>query len=210
MSRTFYLTTRDLHLYSGLFISPFVLLFALSVFFLVHAWVPGGDPNRKPAERSVRGLRLPPHLDTLQNAERVRAVREVMNQLQVTGEISFITHVAGRHLLEIPVFVPGRETTIYLDYAAGSAVVSTRDTGLADALIYLHKSPGPHLAAIRGNWSMTRVWRWLADATVYLLLFVSVSGIYLWFVLRAERKIGFVLIVAGALSFLCIVYGISY
>ncbi|MFN7993348.1 MAG: PepSY-associated TM helix domain-containing protein [Bryobacteraceae bacterium] len=207
MSRAFYRTTRDLHLYSGLFISPFVLVFAISVFFLVHTWVPGGHGSR---EQSVTGLHLPPDLDKLQNAERVRAVREVINQLQVTGEVGFITHVAGRHLLEIPVFVPGRETTIDLDYAAGSAVISTRDTGVADALIYLHKSPGPHLAAIRGNWSMTRVWRWLADATVYLLLFISVSGIYLWMVLRAERKIGLALMAAGALSFLGIVYGLGY
>ena len=27
----------------------------------------------------------------------------------------------------------------------------------------------------------------MADATVYLILFISVSGIYLWYVLRAER-----------------------
>src|SRR5581483_5159216 len=203
MSRAFYHTTRDLHLYSGLFISPFVLVFAISVFFLVHTWVRGG--HRRAAERSATGLRLPPGLDKLQNAERVGAVGKVMNQLQVTGEVGFITHVAARHLLEIPVFVPGRETTIDLDYVSNSAVISTRETGMADALIYLHKSPGPHLAAIRGNWWMTRVWRWLADVTVYLLLFISVSGIYLWMVLRAERKVGLVLIATGALSFLGIV-----
>ena len=32
MQKRFYFITRDLHLYSGLFISPFVLLFAFSVF----------------------------------------------------------------------------------------------------------------------------------------------------------------------------------
>ena len=37
--RRFYVVTKDLHLYFGLFISPFVLLFAVSVFFLVHAWI---------------------------------------------------------------------------------------------------------------------------------------------------------------------------
>ena len=35
--KRFYLITRDLHLYLGLFISPFVLLFAISVIFLVHS-----------------------------------------------------------------------------------------------------------------------------------------------------------------------------
>ena len=37
MNKRFYLITRDLHLYFGLFVSPFVLVFAFSVFFLVHS-----------------------------------------------------------------------------------------------------------------------------------------------------------------------------
>jgi hypothetical protein len=36
MKREVYGWIRDLHLYAGLFVSPFVLLFAASVFFLNH------------------------------------------------------------------------------------------------------------------------------------------------------------------------------
>ena len=36
MRRRFYWLIRDLHMFLGLFISPFVLVFAISVFFLVH------------------------------------------------------------------------------------------------------------------------------------------------------------------------------
>jgi hypothetical protein len=36
MLKPVYLVTRDLHLYAGLFISPFLVLFAVSVFVLVH------------------------------------------------------------------------------------------------------------------------------------------------------------------------------
>jgi hypothetical protein len=61
----------------------------------------------------------------------------------------------------------------------------TRETGLADARVTLHKSPGQHGPTIRMNWFYIKAWRWLADATVYLILFISVSGIYLWYVLRA-------------------------
>src|SRR4029079_9472663 len=43
--RRFYLITRDLHLYFGLFISPFILLFAISVFFLVHGLPRSVDPT---------------------------------------------------------------------------------------------------------------------------------------------------------------------
>jgi len=54
--------------------------------------------------------------------------------------------------------------------------------------------PGQHNAAIRGNVWFMRFWRWLADITVYLVLFISISGIYLWLVLRAERRIGLALL----------------
>jgi hypothetical protein len=58
------------------------------------------------------------------------------------------------------------------------------------------------------NWIAMRAWRWLADATVYLLLFISVSGIYLWTVLRLERRAGIAMLAAGAVSFFGIVYAL--
>ena len=62
---------------------------------------------------------------------------------------------------------------------------------LWESLSYLHKMPGPHNVAIRGNWIGTQAWRVFADATIYLLLFISLSGIYLWWAIKAERRIGF-------------------
>jgi hypothetical protein len=41
------------------------------------------------------------------------------------------------------------------------------------------------------------------------LLFISISGIYLWTALRAERATGLVLIATGAVSFFGIVYALS-
>ena len=97
-----------------------------------------------------------------------------------------------------------------IDLAARTAAISQRDTGLGDALVALHKSPGPHLVDIRMNWLPMSVWQWLADVTVYLLLFISISGVYLWAVLRAERRIGLALIGAGAVSFFGIIYAVIH
>ena len=44
--RRFYLTTRDLHLYVGLFVSPFVLVFSVSVFYLVHGLAQRPAPDQ--------------------------------------------------------------------------------------------------------------------------------------------------------------------
>jgi hypothetical protein len=80
---------------------------------------------------------------------------------------------------------------------------------LADALILLHMFPGQHMAGIRKNWIFMLIWSGLADATVYLTLFITVSGIYLWYVLRSERRIGVTLLLAGAASLFGMVYALS-
>jgi hypothetical protein len=200
-----YRITRDLHLYAGLFISPFIVLFALSVFVLVHPAGPG--PPARPAG-SVQDLNVPGGLEQLSGRARVDALRSLLSQAHVQGEIGFIRYIPAERRLIIPVTVPGRETTLDLDLLARSATINIRETGLWDALIQLHKSPGPHLADIRMNWLPMRIWFWLSDATAYLLLFISASGIYLWAVLRSERRAGLAFLLAGALTFFGLVYAV--
>jgi hypothetical protein len=75
-----------------------------------------------------------------------------------------------------------------------------------ESMAYLHKMPGPHNVAIRGNWAGTEMWRWLADATIYLLLFISLSGVYLWWAIKAERAAGVVLLTTGAATLAGLLY----
>ena len=79
---------------------------------------------------------------------------------------------------------------------------------LWESLSYLHKIPGPHNVAIRGNWIGTQIWRLFADATIYLVLFISVSGVYLWWAIKAERRIGLALIAGGAVTFFGLIYAV--
>ena len=106
--------------------------------------------------------------------------------------------------------LPGLETTVDLNTEKQTASVTERRTGTVDALIHLHKMPGPHNAMVRGNSTYMKVWRALADATTYGLLFLTLSGIYLWAVLRSERRVGLTLISLGAVSFLGLVYAIIH
>jgi len=209
MNKRLYTITRDLHLYFGLFIAPFVLVFCVSVFFLVHAWSPGANEPPGP-KRVVSDVALPEDLENLGGRARVDALQIVLAEIGLRGEIGYVGHNVNKRTLRFPVVVPGRETSVEIDLAARTAAISQRDTGLGDALVALHKSPGPHLVDIRMNWLPMGVWRWLADGTVYLLLFISISGVYLWAVLRAERRIGLALIGAGAVSFFGIIYAVIH
>jgi hypothetical protein len=203
-----YAVTRDLHLYLGLFISPAVLVFAVSVFFLVHAWIPGG--SRQSVSRIAGDLPVPAGVELMSGRDQANALRGVLDSVGVKGEITYIRRIPEEHRLVIPVAVPGREVVVDLNTETRSATITGRGDSVWRGLVYLHKMPGPHNANIRGNWVFLRIWKWLADATVYLVLFLSVSGIYLWAVLRAERRMGWTLIGAGACTFFGLVYALVH
>lgn len=196
-------------MYLGLFSSPFVLVFAISVFFLVHAWLPkfGSETSNT---RVVSALPLPADLHTLSGRPLIDALKPILEKADVHGEVGFVQHLVKEEKLIIPVTIPGRQTTVSISIASREATIVTRETGLADALVTLHKSPGQHGPGIRMNWIAMKAWRWMADATVYLILFISVSGVYLWYVLRAERKVGIILLFVGALSFFGMAYALSH
>ena len=200
--RLLYRRTRDLHLYVGLFLAPFVLLYAISAILLNHAYLPWGSRSGEPAARDTLRVVVPDDDDGLVVAKAVQ------RQVGVRGEIGWVSRNVERHRLDFPIETPGRLTNVRVDLATGIATVEARETGVWDAAIQLHKLPGPHLVKIRGNWFGTRLWRWLADATVYLLLFLTESGVYLWLVLRAERRTGLVFLGAGAVTFVALLLGI--
>jgi hypothetical protein len=202
-----YRVIRDLHLYIGLFVSPFVLLFAASIIFLNHGKV---IPAAQSGSKACAARSLPTDIADVQGSAALAAVRAVLDECDVTGEIGFIRNQRNELRFVIPVLKPGRETTVVIDLASRSAAITHRRMGFWETVGYLHNSPGPHNAAIRGNWFWTRVWRRIADGTVYTLLFISLSGLYLWFALRAERRIGLALLASGALSMFLAVYGILH
>jgi hypothetical protein len=197
---------RDLHLYFGLFISPFILLFAVSVFYLNHGKLVSGEA---PVD-TYNDLSIPGGFDRLKGIEAVEQARAILPQVGVSGEIGFLRYISNTRHLVFPVSKAGSEATVDVDLDARTATVTRRPMNLWESISYLHKMPGPHNVAIRGNWVGTQVWRVFADATIYLLLFISLSGIYLWWALKAERRIGFMLLSAGVMTFLALIFAVLH
>jgi hypothetical protein len=202
MLKQVYRWTRDLHLYVGLFLSPFILVYALSAVVINHVALPhGGVAGPIVERRSVR-------IDVRDDANSLEVAKQIREQLGIAGEIGFVNRTQRGRRITFPVQTPVSTTTVRVDMSTGIAELERSDQGTRAALVYLHKMPGPHNASIRGNWVATRLWGWLADWTVYLVLFVSATGIYLWTVLKTERKAGLVCLGAGVVSFVAIVIGI--
>jgi hypothetical protein len=209
MKRRVYAVLRELHLYAGLFSAPFVVAFGASVFFLVHAWLPGSDAEAG-APRVVSGLNLPAEVETLPARPRVEALQRALSEAGIGGEIGFVRHKVKERRLAMMVTVPGREKDVEIDLAAKTATVEERETGVWDALVYLHKAPGPHLVDLRRNWWPMKVWAWLADGTVYLVFLLTLSGLYLWAVVKAERRAGLAWLGAGVVTFAGVLYAVVH
>jgi hypothetical protein len=201
---SFYRWTRDLHLYVGLFISPFILIFSISLFLLNHAWSPAPQPVVVAGEVGAK-VTIPKGFANTEGREQIEIAKPILSELGIAGEIERIARLPDKKRWKIAVMTPGRQTAIYVDAETGQATVERTTTGLWDAMIYLHKSPGPHNVALRGNWVFTKIWKFLADSVTLLLLFISISGIYLWAVIKSERRVGLVLLGAGLASFVGVV-----
>jgi hypothetical protein len=198
-SKYVYRWTRELHLYTGLFISPFLLIYAISVFFLNHDWEPWNDVE---AEKFIYTLTVPDEEDSREMA------RLIMQQLNITGEMSRVSLNRNSNILSFPLNKPGRTKMVRVNLSDGTAEVEHKNTGAWDAMVFLHEMPGSHLVGIRGNWFYVQLWGWLADATVYFILFVTASGVYLWSVIKAERKAGLIFLGLGIFSFFFIIISI--
>jgi len=85
------------------------------------------------------------------------------------------------------------------------ATITELKQGLFGTMRYLHLNPGPHR---QPQWIGTKAWGWLADATVYVTLLLTLSGVYLWMFIREERKSGIAVLGAGAVSFAAILYAL--
>ena len=203
-----YQVIKDLHYYIGLFISPFIVIFSVSVLVLNHNFVDWQDDwqewffsaNEKvdrTAEFSV------PDADK----NEIDFAKDILNQLRIRGEIAGI--FGDSIEMYIPVTLPGRRISIKADLKSGMAYIHSEQTSLWKKLVWLHKMPGPHNANIRGNWVYTKIWASLADLFVICLLISSVAGIVLWYHIKEERILGLIALFIGFISIVLLIIGLT-
>ena len=108
----------------------------MSVFHLVHGLAQRPSPDQAASSRTVNDLVVPPGLAGMQGRARVDALRLVLDQAGVSGEVDFVRHLPGEHRLIVPVRLPNRDTVVSLDYEQRTAMISSREHSLGDALVY--------------------------------------------------------------------------
>ena len=195
ISTSFYQWLRQLHLYFGLFICPYIVIFAVSTIMLNHRW----DFQVQVDSKSV-----PVELE--EGLEDFEQGKHILRQLGESGEI-FVRRVPKQNILRIGAAKPSVNVSVEVDLATQIAKVSYRRQGMAGAMRFLHFNPGPHKG--HGvNWFFSKLWGWTTDTVVYLLLFITISGIYLWTVIKAERRAGLIALGVGCLCFVGLLAGL--
>ena len=192
--KNYYPLIRTFHIYFGLFISPFILIFSISVLAFNHM----GFLNQINPVKSLPEIRT--KLDNIPyDTTDLLTAKAIIRKLDIKGEIDFI--MKNDDQISFPVNKPGVKTRVVVNTHTDSVVITRQMEGSIRAMNYLHIMPGQHNAKIRGNSLFLKIWRLMADAVVYLLLFLILSGIFLWYFLEFERNTGFYVIILGMLFF---------
>jgi len=192
--KKYYRSVRTIHLYFGLFISPFVLIFSISALVLNHTdFINRSNPIKNLPDIKTRIDKIPYDTTDLQTA------KGIIKKLGIKGEIDYVSQ--NENQISFPVILPGLTTKIKINKQTKEVLITKKEEGSLRATNFLHKMPGPHNVKLRGNSLFMQNWKIVADLVVYMLLFLSASGIFLWYFLKAERKLGWAAIIFGAISF---------
>ena len=213
MGKGFYRWNRQLHLYFGVFICPFLLIFAVSTIMLNHQIRFTAEEEVTPVpvaipEEIVARVNDPAVLAGMDKAEKAAARRaladHLLGEFDLGGEVAAFGFVKkGKTVLRST--RPGQTTRVIVDLVQQEAEIVVQRHNLFETMRYLHLNPGPHRHPV---WIGTKIWGWIADATVYLTLFLTLSGVYMWAVLKVERKSGLLFMGAGCVSFGVILYAL--
>lgn len=194
----FELWNRKLHFYLGLFLLFFTWLFALSGLLLNHPswkftefWT-----NRKQSnyERSI--TTLGPEI-----AGDLAQAHEIMRQLGIEGEILWTTTRTTTNQFDFQVRRPGRFVFISADLGLNRVKVQQSDVNIWGLLKALHAFTGVQIDDPRNtrDWPLTSLWAFSMDAVSLGLIFMTLSGLYMWFRRSQKRLSGAIVLLLGTL-----------
>lgn len=177
-----YRAVRNTHLLIGLSLLLFVVAYAASSATAVYRdWFPTDTGT---SERMV-AVELPG------DAGPRELARSLMERHGVRGTLNRIRETRNGFVLVIG--RPGTSAEVRYDRRAGRAHISTRRSDFVGMLEAVHFDT----AGVGTGYWLQDLWGWFVVAVSLGLIVQGGSGIYLWFRVRAERRIGTILLVVG-------------
>ena len=188
---------RKLHFYVGLYTLLFLWLFAVSGLILNHTnwrfaqfW-----PDRKESS-SDRSIEAP------RDAGRLARAKDLMQQLNISGEIDWPDSQPEPGHLEFRLTRPGRWIDVKADMHNQRATVRRTQVNGWGILYNLHTFIGVRMnnPNMERDWLLTKIWSFSIDALALGLLFMVLSSYYMWYGLIGKRRLGIIALALGMLS----------
>ncbi len=184
---------RRIHLYAGLFLAPWVLMYALSTVAMNHRAVFNngravGPQWEKRVERTFDGV-FPPDATVQLQARTLLAWLEMDGAHTARWQPKQGALVIQRQRMMDPVRITYTP--------ADKRVVVKGQTGNTSALLErMHRRRG-----FERDYPADDVWAFVVDAFIVAMLFWVVSGLWLWWLMKATHRLGFVFALGGAAVF---------
>lgn len=168
---------RTIHLFCGALALPMLLMYGISAVQMAHS-------KRFPMKPVVteRQVQL--------EAGQTDALR-ISRAAGLRGEITSVTDNASD--LQIRVTIPGTVHEVRYQRATGATVVRTSRAGTLGFLNRLH-----HAAGFWPKWGPLKLWAILVGVVSLATVVLAVTGLWMWWLRRQERRSGLILLIANA------------
>jgi hypothetical protein len=172
---------RNIHLGIALTVIVMALVFAAStIFFMYRSWFPDEVTETERSIQVSAGAAGTPR----------ELAMELIRNHGLKGEALGINETDDGYTFRI--FRPGAEHAVEYSRKAGEAKIKERQWQMGQTLMQLH--------TMHGFWhesGTAALWSAFSLLTSLGMLALGASGIYLWFVNRAERLVGGIILTLG-------------
>lgn len=183
-----YTLIRKFHLFLGLILVTFVLMyFVTAVIFMHHKWF-----DNHPPKRTVDVYELTYSGDVqsysiyLQNKFNLSGKRV---EIRWPGGQDFVRQFPNGRLRCVYVR-PGWQYEAVVSPERDKVTITTQEAGFKQTLLMMHR-----LAGYGGGW-LYSVWALIVDLVSLSMIVFSITGIYMWYKLTKKHLLGW-LILAG-------------
>ncbi len=192
----FSLWNRKLHFYAGMYLLLFLWLFAFTGLLLNHPKWTFADfwPNRR------QWTRVQP-IETPRGGDLEKA-QNLMLQLGLRGEVEWTATSRQPGEFGFRVQRPGQVVEVRADLQKNVATTQHIHLNGWGVIRLLHTFSGVRMRDPRTqrDWILTSVWSAFMDATALGLLTMAIGSVWMWWNLRAKRRLGAAFLLAGFLA----------
>lgn len=190
---------RRIHMFTGLFLAPWMLMYAVSTLVMTHRqYVLSFYPTKTPAFATERELDYTRSFPAMATREEIG--KQILQDIGLDGRHSVSGGREGKPL------IINRQSALFsrritFDPASHRLLIQREEFRALTFLERMHRRRGyDHPYFLEDSWGFS------VDVVVVTMVFWSLSGIWLWWELKSTRAWGLLSLLAGPALFLVFLF----